>query len=163
MLQAKLIPLKMHASKGSPCGRAPAIAGERVLCAQLSPLRRLRRHLSQRARLFVSSIITQIGRENKFSAEILFVADSRGRLSLQNRCKLPYEKEPKCRLFVIHICVLLKIASHIRKHRKDRPRCGRNGAPQSRLRGNRRCRCTNVLLRLNASRLCARGALPIQW
>ena len=54
----------------APCGRAPAIAGERVLCAQLSPLRRLRRHLSQRARLFVSSIITQIGRENKFSANL---------------------------------------------------------------------------------------------
>ena len=68
--RAKPIPLKMHASKGSPCGRAPAIAGERVLCVQLSPLRRLRRHLSQRARLFVSSIITQIGRENNHSAEI---------------------------------------------------------------------------------------------
>ena len=40
-------------------------------CFNLSsiPLRRLRRHLSQRERLFVSSIITQIGRENKFSAE----------------------------------------------------------------------------------------------
>ena len=93
-LRAKPIPLKMHASKGSPCGRAPAIAGERVLCAQLSPLRRLRRHrlaaarsrsgsdttpwchslpsrrfATQRARLLVSPIITQIGRENNVSAE----------------------------------------------------------------------------------------------
>ena len=63
-------PLKMHASKGSPFGRAPAIAGERVLCVQFSPLRRFRRHLSQRERLFVSTIITQIGRENNISAEI---------------------------------------------------------------------------------------------
>ena len=64
--RAKPIPLKRTgSSKGSPFGRAPAIAGERVLFAQLSPLRRLRRHLSQRARLFVSPIITQIGRENK--------------------------------------------------------------------------------------------------
>ena len=45
--------------------RAPAIAGERVLCAQLSPLRRLRRHLSRRERHFANLIITQIGRENK--------------------------------------------------------------------------------------------------
>ena len=37
--------------------------------ATICPLRRLRRHLSQRERLFVSSIITQIGRGNKFSAE----------------------------------------------------------------------------------------------
>ena len=64
-LRAKPIPLKLRTSKGSLFGRAPAIAGERVLCAQLSPLRRLRRHLSQRARLFVSPIITQIGRESK--------------------------------------------------------------------------------------------------
>ena len=41
-------------------------------CFNLSsiPLRRLRRHLSQGERLFVSSIITQIGRENKSSADI---------------------------------------------------------------------------------------------
>ena len=72
--RAKPIPLKTHASKGSPCGRAPAIAGERVLCAQLSPLRRLRRHLSRRERLFVSPIITQICRENNISAEIYLAA-----------------------------------------------------------------------------------------
>ena len=60
----------MSATLGSPFGRAPAIAGERVLCARLSPLRRLRRHLSQRERHFANLIITQIGRENKFSAEI---------------------------------------------------------------------------------------------
>ena len=59
----------MSASKGSPFGRAPAIAGERAIVAFIRPLRRLRRHLSQRERLFVSLIITQIGRENKFSAE----------------------------------------------------------------------------------------------
>ena len=35
----------------------------------ICPLRRLRRHLSQRERLFVSLIITQIGRENNISAE----------------------------------------------------------------------------------------------
>ena len=67
----------------------PAIAGERaiygvkflrhlathyfslVVLAPFCPLRRLRRHLSQRERLLFSSIISQIGRENKFSAEIL--------------------------------------------------------------------------------------------
>ena len=41
--------------------------------ATICPLRRLRRHLSQRARLLISPIITQIGRESKFSAEILSV------------------------------------------------------------------------------------------
>ena len=105
--RAKPIPLKMHASKGSPCGRAPAIAGERVLCAQLSPLRRLRRHrlaaarsrsgsdttpwchsfpsrrfATQRARLLVSPIITQIGRENKFSAEICLAVGASPRPTL---------------------------------------------------------------------------------
>ena len=44
--------------------------GERVLCAQLSPLRRLRRHLSRRERHFANLIITQIGRENNVPAEI---------------------------------------------------------------------------------------------
>ena len=39
--------------------------------ATICPLRRLRRHLSQRARLSAHPIITQIGRENKFSAEVL--------------------------------------------------------------------------------------------
>ena len=67
--RAKPIPLKMHASLGSPSGRAPEVAGERVVVATICPLRRLRRHLSQRERLFVSPIITQIGRENKFSAD----------------------------------------------------------------------------------------------
>ena len=42
-----------------------------MVFAPFCPLRRLRRHLSQRERLFLSPIITQIGRENKFSAEIL--------------------------------------------------------------------------------------------
>ena len=76
-------------------GRAPAIAGERVIVAIIRPLRRLRRHrlaaarsrsgsdttpwchsfpsrrfATQRERLFVNPIIPQIGRENKFSAEI---------------------------------------------------------------------------------------------
>ena len=40
------------------------------IIATICPLRRLRRHLSQKARLSIMSIITQIGRENKFSAEI---------------------------------------------------------------------------------------------
>ena len=39
-------------SKGSPSGRAPAIAGERVIFLLFCPLRRLRRHLSHRTRLF---------------------------------------------------------------------------------------------------------------
>ena len=67
--RAKPIPLKMHVSLGSPLGRAPAVAGERVVVATICPLRRLRRHLPQRERLLVSPIITQIGRENKFSAD----------------------------------------------------------------------------------------------
>ena len=67
--RAKPIPLKMHVSLGSPLGRAPAVVGERVVVATICPLRRLRRHLSQRERLFANPIITQIGRENKFSAE----------------------------------------------------------------------------------------------
>jgi len=70
MHRAKPIPLKMHVSLGSPLGRAPAVAGERVVVATICPLRRLRRHLSQRERLFVNPIIPQIDRENKFSAEI---------------------------------------------------------------------------------------------
>ena len=37
--------------------------------ATICPLRRLRRHLSPRARLFVNPVITQIGRENNISAE----------------------------------------------------------------------------------------------
>jgi len=72
MHRAKPIPLWMSATKGSPSGRAPAIAGERVIVAIIRPLRRLRRHLkvnwrgtareaglghSQRARLwFVENI-----------------------------------------------------------------------------------------------------------
>ena len=60
----------MHVSLGSPLGRAPAVAGERVVVATICPLRRLRRHLSQRERLFANSIITKIGRENNSSAEI---------------------------------------------------------------------------------------------
>ena len=68
-LRAKPIPLWMSATKGSPSGRAPAIAGERVIVAIIRPLRRLRRHLSPRERLFVSPIISQIGRENNISAE----------------------------------------------------------------------------------------------
>ena len=63
--RAKPIPLKMHVSLGSPLGRAPAVAGERVVVATICPLRRLRRHLSQWERPFVSPIIPQIGRENK--------------------------------------------------------------------------------------------------
>jgi len=41
-----------------------------MVLAPFCPLRRLRRHLSQRERLFVIPIIKQIGRESKFSAEI---------------------------------------------------------------------------------------------
>ena len=74
--RAKPLHLKMHKNKGSPFGRAPAIAGEREIVAFIRPLRRLRRHLSQRERLFDSLIITQIGRENKFSAEIFVPAIS---------------------------------------------------------------------------------------
>ncbi len=51
-LRAKPIPLRLSVTKGSPCGRAPAIAGERGIVAIFHPLRRLRRHLSQRERLF---------------------------------------------------------------------------------------------------------------
>ena len=58
-------PKAARAYKGSPSGRAPAIAGERVIVAIVRPLRRLHRHLSQRERLFVSLIITRIGRESK--------------------------------------------------------------------------------------------------
>ena len=58
-LRAKPIPLKIRASLGSPLGRAPAVAGERVVVATICPLRRIRRHLSQRERLFVSSIINK--------------------------------------------------------------------------------------------------------
>ena len=60
----------MHVSLGSPLGRAPAVAGERVVVVTICPLRRLRRHLSQRERLYVTHIITQIGRENNLSAEV---------------------------------------------------------------------------------------------
>ena len=67
--RAKPIPLKIRASLGSPFGRAPATAGEREIVAFIRPIRRLRRHLSQRERLFVNPIISQIGRENKVSAE----------------------------------------------------------------------------------------------
>jgi hypothetical protein len=56
------------------------------ILATIYPLRRLRRHLSQRERLFVSPIISQIGRENNVSAEI---------------CKHPYEKEPKGCFFLL--------------------------------------------------------------
>ena len=59
----------MSASQGSPFGRAPAKRVRGDILATIYPLRRLRRHLSQRERLFVSPIISQIGRENKFSAE----------------------------------------------------------------------------------------------
>ena len=59
--------------KGSPFGRAPAIAGER---AGNTPLRRLRRHLSQGRGFFVIPIITQIGREDKFSADIFVPVNS---------------------------------------------------------------------------------------
>ena len=99
--RAKPIPLKMHVSLGSPLGRAPAVAGERVVVATICPLRRLRRHrlaaarsrsgsdttpwchsfpsrrfATQRERLLAIPIITQIGRENKFSAEIYIPANS---------------------------------------------------------------------------------------
>ena len=63
--RAKPIPLKLGAHKGSPFGRAPATAGEREIVAFIRPLRRLRRHFPQRERRFVTTIITQIGRENK--------------------------------------------------------------------------------------------------
>ena len=56
--------------KALPLGELPTESGERVIVAIVPPLRRLRRHLSPRARLFVSSIITQIGRGNNHSAEI---------------------------------------------------------------------------------------------
>ena len=69
MLRAKPIPLKLCVSKGSPFGRAPAIAGERVYFVAIYPLRRLRRHLSHWERLFVTPIIAQTGRENNISAE----------------------------------------------------------------------------------------------
>ena len=107
--RAKPITLRLYVPNGSPFGRAPAIAGERVLCAQLSPLRRLRRHrlaaarsrsgsdttpwchsfpsrrfATQRARLLVSPIITQIGRENKFSAEIFVFVISPLRMQREN-------------------------------------------------------------------------------
>ena len=90
----------MHVSLGSPLGRAPAVAGERVVVATICPLRRLRRHLSQRERLFANSIITQIGRENKFSAEI-YVSRT-----VEDACpynfglsKHPYENLPKRGVF----------------------------------------------------------------
>ena len=105
-LWAKPIPLWLHSSKGSPSGRAPAIAGERVIVAIILPLRRLRRHLSQWERLFVSSIITQIGRGNNSSAEIYMCirrrpAVSRGRTQFAPTVfrKYPYEKERKRRFF----------------------------------------------------------------
>ena len=79
------IPLKMHVSLGSPSGRAPAVAGERVVVATICPLRRLRRHLSQRERLFVNPIITQIGRENKFSAEVFVPNNSPPRMQRELR------------------------------------------------------------------------------
>ena len=96
-LRAKPIPLWLRTSKGSPCGRAPAIAGERGVVATIYPLRRLRRHrlaaarsrsgsdttpwchsfpsrrfATQRERLFVSPIITQIGRKSK--SDIIAIA-----------------------------------------------------------------------------------------
>ena len=82
-LWAKPIPLKMHVSLGSPLGRAPAVAGERVVVATIYPLRRLRRHLSQRERLSVSPIITKIGRKKqvlslpKFCVRKFSVKDNR--------------------------------------------------------------------------------------
>ena len=69
-LRANPIPLWMSATKGSLSGRAPAIAGERVIVAIIRPLRRLRRHLSHWERLFANPIIAQISRENNISAEI---------------------------------------------------------------------------------------------
>ena len=75
-LRAKPIPLRLRAPKGSPFGRAPAIAGERVVVATICPLRRLRRHLSQRERLLASSIITQIGRGNNPFADFFVLAYS---------------------------------------------------------------------------------------
>jgi len=94
MLWTMPILLKLRISKGSPSGRAPAIAGERVISSQFFPLRRLRRHLSQRARLF---IISQIGRENNISADFTCVLRTFEDAGPYN-CRPPYEKKRKpCR------------------------------------------------------------------
>ena len=102
----------MSASKGSPFGRAPAIAGERVIVAIIRPLRRLRRHLSQWERLSVSFIITQIGRENNISADL---------------CKHPYENTPKAGRFLF---LFTQTRSYVQRwhgilrYRGWEPRCG---------------------------------------
>ena len=67
------MPLKMHVSLGSPLGRAPAVAGERVVVATICPLRRLRRHLSHRERLFVSPIISQNRQRKQYLCRNLLV------------------------------------------------------------------------------------------
>ena len=96
---AKPLPLRLSVTKGSPCGRAPAIAGERVIVAIIRPLRRLRRHLSQRERLFVSPIITQIGRENNRSAEICILRVAEDVDPYKHCVKHPCENEPNATVF----------------------------------------------------------------
>ena len=56
-------------------------------------------HLPLRGRLFVSPIITQIGRENKFSAEILLLRTVEDACPYKCCVKHPYEKEPKASAF----------------------------------------------------------------
>ena len=80
MLRAKPIPLCLHISKGSLREGAPdEVRRGRVRYNEVSTNLKPRRLLSSRyachlplgGRLSASLIITQIGRENKFSAEIL--------------------------------------------------------------------------------------------
>ena len=76
------------------------------IIATICPLRRLRRHLSQWERLFVSPIIAQIGRENNISAgscrgyhwSPVFCGWLRA-INDRPYGKHPYEKEPKGVLF----------------------------------------------------------------
>ena len=61
-------------------------------------------NLSNRIELTPKELQKSVGVISLLSAyQIFALTDSRGRLSLQNRCKLPYEKEPFRRAFLLYL------------------------------------------------------------